>query len=219
MVKEILKKIDDCESKINYESNKEGYLEELVHSYPILSLNEERVLFNLYKTTKDKTYKDIIFKCYLRDVYDTCTVFNDVRADLISEGTILLYEFIDNYDYRIPYNSFRKVLQTRLKLLYEEKINDNNNSLDSKMSIKELINLEKRDKCLTDTDVIEEPISEEKEELIIVKNYSLEEPKYLLSYEEAKHILYYTLIHNKGDIPNKQKKHKIKKYKPSDMDY
>lgn len=55
MVKEILKKIDDCESKINYESNKEGYLEELVHSYPILSLNEERVLFNLYKTTKDKT--------------------------------------------------------------------------------------------------------------------------------------------------------------------
>lgn len=176
MVKEILKKIDDCESKINYESNKEGYLEELVHSYPILSLNEERVLFNLYKTTKDKTYKDIIFKCYLRDVYDTCTVFNDVRADLISEGTILLYEFIDNYDYRIPYNSFRKVLQTRLKLLYEEKINDNNNSLDSKMSIKELINLEKRDKCLTDTDVIEEPISEEKEELIIVKNYSLEEP-------------------------------------------
>ena len=217
MVEELKKKIEECESKLDSENN--NYLEKLVHSYPELNLNDERILFNLYKISNDKTYKDIIFKCHLRDVYDTCKVTNDYRADLISEGTLLLYEFIDNYDYRIPYNNFRKVLQTRLKLLYEEKINDNNNSLDSKMSIKELINLEKRDKCLTDTDVIEEPIFEEKEELIIVKNYSLEEPKYLLSYEEAKHILYYTLIHNKGDNPNKQKKHKIKKYKPSDMDY
>lgn len=148
MVEELKKKIEECESKLDSEND--NYLEKLVHSYPELNLNDERILFNLYKISNDKTYKDIIFKCHLRDVYDTCKVTNDYRADLISEGTLLLYEFIDNYDYKIPYSSFKKALTTRLVVLFNDMITKNDKSLDTKMSTHELACLEEHGKDFTE---------------------------------------------------------------------
>ena len=183
MIKDLLRRIELCESKINYEKHKDKYLEKLVYSYPILTLEEERELFKLYKTTKDKIYKDIIFKCHLRDVHDVCTDTSSYRSDLISEGIVLLCEFIDYFDYSMPYDNFTNVLKTRLTVLYNDKSMENNKSLDTEMSLQELAGLEKNGKCLTDTNEVEPVVEEPKEELEIIND-----KEYLLSKSEGNKI-------------------------------
>ena len=144
MVEELLKRISECESK------SDGCVEKIIHSYPVLTLEEERKLFGLYDFTNEKQYKDIIFKCHLRDVYDTCDDESGYRQDLISEGTILLYEYIDHYDFRMPYTTFKDNLVIRLKFLYNELKEINNKSLDTRMSTYDLACLEENGKNLTE---------------------------------------------------------------------
>ena len=173
-IDDLLKQINDCESNIDYENHQEGYYEKLVHGYPILSLEDERILFNLYKVSHDKTFKDIIFKCHLRDVYDCCTDITGYKMDLISEGNILLYEFIDSYDYTMPYTSFKKALTTRLTILYKKMSDENNSSLDTKMSTHELRSLEEKGKNFTeniDTEIKTKEVirGNKKYTLIVVK--------------------------------------------------
>lgn len=169
-IDDLLKKIDECENNIDYENYQEGYYEKLVHGYPVLSLEDERILFSLYKTSNDKTFKDIIFKCHLRDVYDCCTDITGYKMDLISEGNILLYEFIDNYDNSMPYVSFKKALTTRLTVLYKKMADENNSSLDTKMSTHELRSLEEKGKNFTENI---ESNTNEKEDIKNIKKYKL----------------------------------------------
>lgn len=169
-IDDLLNKINECESNVDYEKNQEGYYERLVHSYPVLSMEDEKVLFSIYKTSQDKTFKDIIFKCHLRDVYDCCTDITGYKMDLISEGNILLYEFIDSYDYTMPYISFKKVLTTRLTVLYKKMADENNSSLDTRMSTHELSNLEEKGKNFTENHEIE---SDNHEEKTNIKKYRL----------------------------------------------
>jgi hypothetical protein len=169
-IDDLIRRINECESNIDYEKHQDGYYEKLVHSYPVLSMEEERNLFILYKLSKDKTFKDIIFKCHLRDVYDCCTDLTGYKMDLISEGNILLYEFIDNYDSTMPYTNFKQALTTRLTVLYKNMADENNSSLDTKMGTHELRSLEERGKNFTEN--IESNISE-KEDIKNIKKYKL----------------------------------------------
>lgn len=175
MVEDLLKRIEMCETKILYEKHKDNYMDTLVHSYPVLSLEDEKELFKLFRTTHDKKYKDIIFKCHLRDVHDTCKDTTDYRTDLIGEGIVLLCEFIDLYDYTMPYTTFTDQLKVRLTILYNEKSLENNKSLDTAMSTQDLIDLENNGKCLTDTNEIE-PVHKKEiiEPLIIVLKEGIE---------------------------------------------
>ena len=94
--------------------------------------------------------------------------------DLISEGNILLYEYIDSYDTTMPYINFKQVLTTRLTILYKNMADENNSSLDTKMSTHELRSLEEKGKNFTEnvgSDVNErEDIKKvKKTKLIIIK--------------------------------------------------
>ena len=212
MIEELKKKIEECESRLDSEDG--IYLDNLVHSYPKLNINDERILFGLYKNTKDKNYKDIIFKCHLRDVYETCDDKSDYRPDLISEGTLFLYKYIDCYDYDLSYPSFKENLTARLKLLYWKLTENNNKSLDTKMSTHELKCLEERGKCLTDTNEVEEPdIKTNKEDLIIVtkkKNFMIKNNRTIAIFKN--------IFGDDFEIKPKKLKYR-KKYKPSDMEY
>ena len=211
MVEDLLKRIEICESKIDYENYRDNYLDKLVHSYPILSLDEEKELFKLFSTTKDKTYKDIIFKCHLREVHDTCKDTSGYRSDLISEGIVLLYDFITEYDYEVPYTTFTDQLIARLTILYSKKISENDKSLDTEMSTQELAGLEQNGKCLT-SESEEEKVVEEtpKEELIIVINEGIE----IVPKKETKPEKDITQIYTKlfGEPPKPKKL--TKRYRP-----
>ena len=173
-IDDLIKKIEECESNVDYENHQVEYYEKLVHSYPVLSMEDDRKLFILYKLSKDKTFKDILFKCHLRDVYDCCTDITGYKMDLISEGNILLYEYIDSYDTTMPYINFKQVLTTRLTILYKNMADENNSSLDTKMSTHELRSLEEKGKNFTEN--VESDVNEredikkvKKTKLIIIK--------------------------------------------------
>ena len=176
MVEELLKKIEECENSIDYEKHRDKYLDKLVHSYPILSLSEEKELFKLYRTNYERKYKDIIFKCYLRYVHDTCKDTSSNRDDLISEGIVLLCEFIDSYDNSMYYITFKEALVTRLYILYTSKMMENEKSKDREISLQELNKLEKKDIIPSNEfnynkrNLYNRKIIELKEELIIVSN-------------------------------------------------
>lgn len=146
----IIKQINDCENNLKYSEDVEGNYKELIYSYPTLKYGEERSLFKLYNKTKDKIFKDIIFKCHLRDVYDCCTDITGYKLDLVSEGNILMYELIDTFDYTMPYANFNNFIKTRLTVFYKKMIDDNNSSLDTKMSTQELARLEEIGKNFTE---------------------------------------------------------------------
>lgn len=175
MVEELLKKIEDCENNIKYERHKDKYLDKLVHSYPTLTVPEEKELFKLYRSTKDHKYKDIIFKCHLKDVHDTCTDTSSYREDLISEGIVLLCEFIDYFDNNMPYITFREALVTRLFVLYTSKKMEND--LNNNMFLQELKEYEKNNDVSIDeiksnkNKQRSRKIIEVKEELIIIPNF------------------------------------------------
>lgn len=150
MFNKLIEKINSCENNVKYSEDIEGNYKSLIYSYPILKYGEERSLFKLYRRTNDTTFKDIIFKCHLRDVYDCCTDITGYKLDLVSEGNILMYELIDSFDYNMPYMDFSKYIKSRLTLFYKKMIDDNNNSLDTKMSTHELARLEELGKSFTE---------------------------------------------------------------------
>ena len=232
MVKRLLEQIEKCESEINYEKHRDKYLETLVHSYPTLTVPEEKELFKLYKTTGDRTYKDIIFKCNLKVVHDTCTDTTGLREDLISEGIVLLCEFIDHYDYTMPYMTFTQALKTRLTVLYNSKRIENHKQLNTEMSTQDLEEREEKGECLTETEEIK-PIRRKvyKETLVVLINEGINvvprkvealiiEPNpnyknYILNREEGKKIFKDTF----RDTPKKLINRPIRKFKPNDMEY
>ena len=114
-VKQISKKIDECESK--YTSS----FEETVNHYPVLSDDEEEEILGLYKKTGDDTYRDIICKCNLRYVFDSCKDESGYREDLISEGTIFLLQFIEKFNKNKALKNFKNILQEGLNKLYKKK--------------------------------------------------------------------------------------------------
>lgn len=150
MVNRILKQIDELEKNVKYSENMEDNYRELIYSYPVLNKADELSLFKIYNNTKDTLFKDVIFKCHLRDVYDCCTDITGYKLDLVSEGNILMYELIDKYDYTVPYTTFSNFLKTRLTVLYKNMTDENNTSLDTKMSTHELASLEDKGKNLTE---------------------------------------------------------------------
>ena len=60
-IDDLINRINEVEAKIDYENYQEEYYEKLVHGYPVLSVEEEKNLFILYKISKDKTFKDILY--------------------------------------------------------------------------------------------------------------------------------------------------------------
>lgn len=232
MIKKLLEQIEKCESEIDYEKHRDKYLDILVHSYPTLSLSEEKELFELYNKTRDRTYKDIIFKCHLKDVHDTCTDTTGFRDDLISEGIVLLCVFIDHYDYTMTCNTFTEALKSKLSTLYNSKRIENHKQLNTEMSIQELEACEDAGECLTSTNEIK-PIKHNtnREKLIIVLkeginvvqryNESLDivpnpvNEKYLINRREGKDIFNKAFSNSPKKLINKP----FRKIKPSDMDY
>ncbi len=224
MVEKLLKQIEKCEREVNYEEQRGNYLNKLVHSYPTLTMPEEKELFKLYKTTGDRTYKDIIFKCNLKVVHDTCTDTTGLREDLISEGIVLLCEFIDHYDYTMPYMTFTQALKTRLTVLYNSKIIDNQKQLNTEMSTHELEEQEEEGKCLTDTNEIE-PVAKQKhyilfivsnEELFIEPKESLEiVPNPRLSKKDGEEIFGRVFDQHSKLLTNRPIRHST----PTDIDY
>lgn len=156
MLEELTKRIEDIEKRIEFDPNNENNYRNLIYSYPILNYVDERKLFEFYRTTYNKEIRDIIFKCHLRDVYDSCTDISGYKLDLVSEGNILMLELIDTFDYKMPYITFTQFLKTRLTVLYKKMTDDNNASLDTKMSTYELACLEEKGKNLTNYRINEE---------------------------------------------------------------
>lgn len=232
MIERLLEQIEKCESEIDYEKHRDKYLDTLVHSYPTLTLSEEKELFQLYDKTRDRTYKDIIFKCNLKVVHDTCTDTTGYRDDLISEGIVLLCEFIEHFDYKMPNTTFTQALKSKLSVLYNSKKIENNKQLNTEMSIEELKQHEEEGKCYTDSDYIK-PIKHNakrkrlivvfKEGIIIVPRYNEEldivpnpvNEKYLINRREGKDI--FNKVFSKP--PKKLINKPFRKIKPGDMDY
>ncbi len=208
MVQELLKRISETERK------EDATIEEIAFSYPVLSLLEEIMLFNDYRISNDKRIKDIIFKCHLRDVFNACDDKSGFRQDMISEGIILLYSLIDEYDLRIPYSSFKKNLTNELINLFKELRQDNNESLDTRMSTYDLSCLENKGKNLTESydsmDLLQEET--EKEELLIVR---FDRSNYYLSDKEVEKIKNSVF----KDKPKIKKNIYRKKTEPGELEY
>ena len=164
--KKISDEIDKCESKYT------NSFEEIVNHYPKLTEDEEERILGLYKTTGSETYRDIICKCNLRYVFDSCKDESGLREDLISEGTIYLLQFIDKFKKNKALKNFKNVLLEGLNKLYKKKTNDNEKALNTEMSTHELEHLEEEGNCLTDADEIKEPeVNTDDERLYIVRDY------------------------------------------------
>ena len=208
MVIELLKRINEVEIKEDIS------FEEMVFSYPILSLADERDLFKTYKMSQEKLFKDIIFKCHLRDVFKACNDKSGYRQDMISEGIILLYKLIDNYEFTYPYISFKKILTKELRNLFKELIEDNNDSLDTRMSTYDLSCLEKKGKNLTESSDSMDLLQEEtdKEELLSV---CFDRSNYYLSDKEVEKIKNSVF----KDNPKIKKNIYHKKIKPGELEY
>jgi hypothetical protein len=208
MIIELLKRINEVEIKEDIS------FEEMAFSYPILSLADEIELFKIYKITQEKLFKDIIFKCHLRDVYKTCNDKSGYRQDMISEGIILLYKLIDNYEFTYPYISFKKILTKELRNLFKELREDNNDSLDTRMSTYDLSCLERKGKNLTESSDSMDLLLEEteKEELLSVR---FDKSNYYLSDKEVEKIKNSVF----KDNPKIKKNIYHKKIKPGELEY
>ena len=168
------KEIEDSERKIKFKEDAFDNYINIAKSYPNINNEDTNALFLKYIISKDRDIKDIIFKCYLKDVYETCDDKTGYRLDLISEGYTLLYQLIDLYDPRDYKNMpFRTYLKVFLSTLYERLTRINEESLDTEMSIDRLISYESKDIDLTE---------ESKESKLFTQ-------KYILKKEEEKTIL------------------------------
>ncbi len=206
---EILKEeISNCESKYS------GQYEDLIRNYPVLTNGEEKLLFYLYHKTGDDSYKDVITKCYLRYVFDTCNNKTSYREDLISEGTILLLNSIEKYDYRTAKTSLRIQLINDLARLYTKLTNINEQALNTSDFECSLRDYEE------EYDEEEQEQEPRKEKLIIEisERTNIIKKDYLLGFEASFNILSNILGYT-GKTTYKKSKVLGRKYKPTDLEY
>lgn len=215
MFEDLKRIIEEIEKRIEFDPNNENKYKVLIESYPTLNFVIERELFKQYKSTGDKEIRNIIFRCHLRDVYEACKETSEYKIDSISEGNVLLLQLIDEYDYRMPYSSFRQYLKPRLKLFYKGMFDNNDAFLNTRMSTYDLACLEEAGKNLTESNEVEdehgELTNEDQEKLIIIPR----KEKYLLSRKEGKAIfkeVFKNTLKVKKNVLNK-------KYRTDDIDY
>lgn len=207
---EILKEeISNCESKYS------GQYEDLIRNYPVLTNGEEKLLFYLYHKTGDDSYKEVITKCYLRYVFDTCNNKTSYREDLISEGTVLLLDTIDEYDYHTAKTSFKLQLINDLVRLYTKLTNKNEqalNTTDYELSLRDYEDYDEEEHEIQESPRKEKLIIEISERTNIIKK------NYLLDESSSLNILSNTLGYT-GKTIYKKSKALGKKYKPTDLEY
>lgn len=145
MVIKTLRNIEECEKKAKYSENIEENYIKLVYRYPDLSKNEELELFNEYWSTGNPVFREAIFKCYLKYVYELCKDETGYKLDLVSEGNIVLYEAIDSYDPEGTYTNFKYYVYSKLRGYYKRWARDNEEALAFGMSLNKLKVLESKD--------------------------------------------------------------------------
>ena len=224
MFEKLKKTIEEIEKRIEFDPTNEAKYKMLVKSYPELDFVTERELFKQYIETHDKEIRNIIFRCHLNDVYIVCKKESEYKFDTISEGNLLLLQYIDDYaeslrvmeecNNKFPIN-FRKNLKTRLTMLYRGMFDNNDAFSKTRMSTYDLACLEEHGNNLTEdikqeTNEYDELTSRDQEKLVIVHD-----DKYLMSRKEGKEVF------EKVFPDSKKVKLKVlnKKYRCEEIDY
>ena len=131
LIIDLTNNINDSETKVKYKKDAFENYKGIADAYPSLDLGESNSLFLEYIRSKDSNIKDIIFKCYLKEIYKLCEDAGDIKNDLISEGYVLLYQIIDLYDPRdykdVPFICYLRMF---LSTLYERIIRTNEEALE-----------------------------------------------------------------------------------------
>ena len=189
MIEKLKKTIEEIEKRIEFDPNNESKYKMLIESYPELNIVMEIELFKQYNKTHDKEIRNIIFRCHLRDVYAVCKKESEYKFDTISEGNVLLLQYIDDHaeslrvmeacNNKFPIN-FGKNLKTRLTMLYRGMFDNNDAFSKTRMSTYDLACLEETGKNLTEeteeSNEYDELTSRDQEKLVIVHD-----DKYLMS--------------------------------------
>ena len=145
IIKDLSNKIEENERRIKFKEDYEEYYRELVLGYPNIDSIEENILFNEYSKSNNKEIRDILFKCHLKEVYNLCFDKTGYRLDLISSGNIVLMMSIDSFNADSTYTNFRQCLKAKLEGFYKRWIRDNEEALNTDMSISKLISLEDKE--------------------------------------------------------------------------
>jgi hypothetical protein len=215
-LEEIKTKIEKCERNCKYSEDPIENYEKMIYRYPSLTDNNVSTLLRVYKKTGSRDAKDIIFKCHLKDVYETCKDETGAKLDLVSEGNIVLYNLIDSFLDETEYVYFKGYLKIKIKSLYSSLSKQNEQSLDSEISLNKLKVLEDKDidltECARDSKLIRPRLSNEEaraNDFLFITMFNRDSKNCISEYKKELINLYYG-VNGKERHSNKELSDELK---------